>query len=191
MQGTRRRLALLPLLLAAACTPPAFELTVTFPGPVDIEAGAEVRYQGVPVGTVAEVSLTQPDPEEPARVELHVVIHDDTITLRRDDVFEIDSDGLMEDEHLSISAAPEPSTPLANGAVVAGRPDLAARMAESAEQAFEKLGALAREQAEILADTIAQQIDPSSMRPDEPAPDGAPAPGSDPDADPDAAPATP
>ena len=61
------RAILFVALLSTACQPPAaFPVAVTFVGPVDLEVGAAVRYQGVPVGEVVEVSLRQPSPMVPS-----------------------------------------------------------------------------------------------------------------------------
>ena len=47
-----------PLLFGCALEPP-FELAVTFVGPLEIEAGAGVRYQGVTVGKVEAMAATE------------------------------------------------------------------------------------------------------------------------------------
>jgi ABC-type transporter Mla subunit MlaD len=151
-----------------ACGPPSFELTVTFPGPPPLQVGSLVKYRGVPVGGVVEVGLGQSSPSSPAEVELRVVIDDRDVVLREGDVFDVASDGLLEDAYLRIIPAPEGATPLAPGARVAGRAPLASRVAETTEQALERLGELAREQAELLVDSIAEQIDAETMRPDGP-----------------------
>ena len=74
---TGLRAILFAALLSTACQPPAaFPVSVTFIGPVDVEVGAAVRYQGVAVGEVVGVSLRQPSPRQPALVELSLGIED-------------------------------------------------------------------------------------------------------------------
>lgn len=157
--------ALLLAVLALACGRPAFELSVIFAGPLEIEEGAEVRYQGVAIGSVRQVALVQPDPEQPARVELQVAIHDPEVTLREGDLFEITSDGLVGDAYLRITPSQQPSPPLEEGTQVVGVSPLATRVVDTAQKALEKLGRVAREQAELLVDQIADEIDEESMRP--------------------------
>lgn len=119
---------------------PPYTISVTFPGPLDIERGASVRYQGIEVGEVAAVELRQPSADAPAIVELTLEIDDRKIALREADVFEVKTDGLMGDDYVSISAADEPSEPLASGSRIAGTPPLTTRLRDSAGDALERFG---------------------------------------------------
>lgn len=139
-------------LLIVACVEPAFRLTVTFPGPVEVETGAEVRYQGVWVGSVSEIALRQPSATEPALVEISLEIDDAELTLREADVFEIVSDGLLGDSYVRITPAPEASPALAPGATVAGLSPLATRVRESAADALEALAELAKQKLGSVGD---------------------------------------
>jgi ABC-type transporter Mla subunit MlaD len=152
-----RTLPLLVLVaLALTCGPGAPDLSVTWREPVEIEIGAEVRYQGVPIGEVVSVSLLQAASTSPARVELGLRIDDAAVTLRADDVFEIASDGLMGDAYVAVTPAPGPSDPLPRGARVVGTPALATRMRESADAVIQSLGDMAREKTDELIDAWAR-----------------------------------
>ena len=142
------------LLLSGCALEPPFELAVTFVGPLEIEAGAGVRYQGVIVGKVAAVSLRQPAPEQPALVELSLSIHDRSITLREADLFEVVSDGLLGENYVRVTAGRESSEPLASGSTVGGRAPFLTRVLESAEQTLGDLGELAREQRDEWLDAL-------------------------------------
>ena len=142
------------LVLFGCAVKPPFELAVRFAGAFEIEAGAEVRYQGVLVGKVEAVSLRQTAPEQPALVELSLSIYDRNITLREGDVFEIVSDGLLGDDYVRVTAGREPSEPLASGSTVAGRAPFLTRVLESADEALGSLGELAREQRDEWLDAL-------------------------------------
>lgn len=142
------------LLLFACVEEPPFELAVTFVGPLEIQAGAEVRYQGVTVGKVDAISLRQPEPQQPALVELSLSIHDRDITLREGDLFEVVSDGLLGDDYVRVTAARKPSAPLASGSTIGGRAPFLTRVLESADQALGSLGELAREQRDEWIDAV-------------------------------------
>ncbi len=147
-------------LLSTACQPPtAFPLAVTFVGPVDLEVGAEVRYQGVQVGEVVEVSLRQPSPREPARVELSLLIEDPNVTLREADVFEIVSGGLLGDSYVRVTAAAEASQPLAPGATVAGLSPFVTRVRESTLDVLDALTDLAVQKRDALLDALARSAE--------------------------------
>lgn len=144
-------------LLATGCQPSAaFPVTVTFVGPVELEVGADVRYQGVRVGEVEKVSLRQPSPREPARVELALLIEDPKITLREADVFEIVSDGLLGDSYVRVTAAAETSEPLSPGATVAGRSPFVSRVLESTSNALDALADLAKQSRDAMLDALAR-----------------------------------
>jgi len=163
-------LALVLVLVApllGGCQRHGFQLTVTFPGPLELETGSLVRYRGVPVGGITEVSLVQSAPDQPGRVELGVVIDESDIVLRKGDVFEVASDGLMGDPYLRITPAPATSPPLAPGARVAGRPPLADRVVETTEEALARLGVLARKQADLLVESLEDQFEDRDLRPED------------------------
>lgn len=169
--------------LLGACHREGFHLTVTFPDSPPLEVGSLVRYQGVPVGGITEVTLVQGSPDQPGQVELGVVIDESEIVLRQGDVFEVASDGVTGDSYLRIIPAEQTSPPLAAGARVAGRPPLADRVVETTEEALARLGVLARKQADLLVESLSEQFEGRDLRPEHldgreeagapPAPDGA------------------
>ena len=151
---------LIAALLSTGCQPStAFPVAVTFVGPVDLEVGAEVRYQGVQVGEVVEVSLRQPSPREPARVELSLLIEDPNVTLREADVFEIVSGGLLGDSYVRVTAAAEASQPLAPGATVAGLSPFVTRVRESTLDVLDALTDLAVQKRDALLDALARSAE--------------------------------
>jgi len=162
--------ALVAALLLTACPPgkAPFALKATFVGPVELETGAEVRYQGVRVGEVDGVSLRQDSPEQPARVELSLRIEDPNVTLREADVFEITSDGMLGEDYVRITAAAEPSEPLASGATVTGLPPFVTRVRESTSEVLDSLAELAKQQRDALLRSISRE---SELEPKEPAPE--------------------
>jgi len=135
------------LAALTSCGPPPLTFTVTFPGEATLEAGAVIRYQGVDVGEVSEVGLGQADPERPAQVEVVCKIEDPEITIRRDDLFEIASDGLLGEDYLRITPIPEASPAIEPGSTVAGVPPLVTRVRESAEETLDSLESFAKEKA--------------------------------------------
>lgn len=190
---TRPALGLLGIALALAaceapvfrgCAEPAFRMSVTFVGPLDVEPGADVRYQGVRVGTVERVSLQQPAPDRPARVQLSLVIEDASITLRESDLFEAVTDGLLGADYVRVTPSPGSSPPLAPGATVAGLPPFVTRVRDSTTQALDTLGDLARQKSEAVLEALAGLGDDAEAPPEADAPPGreddrgAPAPGS-------------
>ena len=155
--GGRRRRFLCGLALGLstlACGPPPFQFTVTFPGEATLEVGAPIRYQGVDVGRVTGIQLGQSDPERPARVEIRCAIDDPEVTVRRDDLIEIASDGLLGENYLRITPTPEPSPAVPPGSTVAGVPPLVTRVRESAEETLESLESFARDKAGEFLDAL-------------------------------------
>ena len=147
-------------LLSTTCQPPAaFPVAVTFVGPVDLEVGAGVRYQGVRVGEVVEVSLRQPSPTEPALVELSLSIEDPGVTLREADVFEIVSDGLLGENYVRVTAAADTSQPLPPGATVVGLPPFVTRVRESMSNALASLADLAWQKSDAMLDALARSAE--------------------------------
>jgi ABC-type transporter Mla subunit MlaD len=108
------------------------------------------------VGEVEKVSLRQPSPREPARVELALLIEDPKITLREADVFEIVSDGLLGDSYVRVTAAAETSEPLSPGATVAGRSPFVSRVLESTSNALDALADLAKQSRDAMLDALAR-----------------------------------
>jgi ABC-type transporter Mla subunit MlaD len=154
-------LALLALVASVAigCSPPRPDVRVAWAAPVevDVEVGAPVRYQGVPIGEVVSVSLLQTDAHAPAQVELGLAIDDPDVALREGDVFEIESDGFLGSSYVAITPTPGPSDPLPHGARVAGTPPLVTQMRESADAMIESLGDLAREKTDALIEAWARE----------------------------------
>ena len=148
--------ALLAVGLAACAAEPPFQLTVTFVGEVELEVGAEVRYQGVPVGEVDGIALRQSEPNRPAKVEIALSIDDPAVTLRASDVFEVASDGLIGENFVRVTPGPEPSRPLEPGETVAGLPPFVTRVKESMAEALDSLGTLAQDQSDALLEALAE-----------------------------------
>lgn len=166
----RRSLLLLVLAISAVfatvgCHPAGPDVRVSWPGPVDLEVGAEVRYQEVAIGRVISISLLQPASDAPARVELGLRIDDRGVALREADVFQIESDGLLGDRYVAITPAEEPSAPLLPGAQIAGTPPLATRMRESADAAIDSLGELARRRTDDLIEAWTRQEEEQQQPP--------------------------
>jgi ABC-type transporter Mla subunit MlaD len=149
----------------AGCGPPPFTFTVTFPGEASLEPGAVIRYQGVDVGEVTAVALRQSDPERAARVEVICAIEAPEITIRRDDLIEIASDGLLGEDYLRITPIPESSPAIEPGSVVAGIPPFVTRVRESAEATLDSLESFAKEQAGSLLDALSGDSEPPPAPP--------------------------
>ena len=162
-----------------ACERPPEGLWVRFPGPVDLEVGAAVRYQGVPVGEVTSVTLQQETPASPAVVEVGIHVESPGITLRAADVFEIESDGLLGENYVAITAATQASEPLPPGARIDGTPPLSVRVREGAHDAIESLSDFAREQTDALIEALAEAEEALKEAPEggEARPGGADPPG--------------
>jgi len=164
--GAVTRIAGAALLLLVACGPPPFQMSVTFVGPVELEPGAEVRYQGVQVGEVAAVALRQDAREQPALVEVSLTITDPGITLREKDLFEIVTDGLLGEEYVRVTPATETSRPIEQGASVAGLPPFVTRVRESMAGALDSLGTLAQDQSDALLEALAGSADEEESPPE-------------------------
>lgn len=155
-----------------ACAPPASTLTVTFPGSAQIEPGARIHYQGIDIGRVSDVTLHQIDARKAAIVHVHCAIENAEIQLRRDDRFEITTDGLLGDRILQITPAEIESPALADGSRVAGIPPFATRLRETAEETIDSFEAMARDTANDFVDVLRGQATdeaPTSPRPQQPA----------------------
>lgn len=143
-------------LSLAACnpspSPTRFELAVTFAGRLQIEPGADVRYQGVRVGEVTLVSLRQARPNRPAFVQLSLAI-DPSVTLREGDDFEVTSDG-SGPQYVRVTPSPDPSPPLVAGTTVTGTPPFVTEVRESVRGALKSLTDFAREEQEELRRAI-------------------------------------
>lgn len=161
--------------LALACGPAPPDVRVVWQERVQVEVGAEVRYQGVPIGEVTDVSLLQPESSEPARVEVALRIDDPDVTLRQDDTFEIISGGLTGASYVAITPASDASQPLPPGARVNGTPALVTRMRESVDAVVDSLEELAREKADALLEswTRAGKPRPPDQSAPTPSPPGA------------------
>lgn len=183
----RSWLAVLAAVAAiVACGPPDFVVHVTYPGPVDIQPGAPVLYQGVRVGHVESVSLDQGRPDAPARVRLTLAITDPGIRLREEDRFHLHSEGMWADGAVEVVPAPASSPPLEAGATVAGVPPVVTQVEDAVESAADSLSELVSEALRQAAETI-RGIDPSAPPPPAPAPQRpqpAPAPRASPQAPP-------
>jgi ABC-type transporter Mla subunit MlaD len=134
-----RRGCFAALLVSLACSEPAHRLEVSFPGPVEIREGAEVLYQGVPVGRVEAISLHQPAPEQPARVILHLALTDRGVAVREADSILLEGGGLLSDARVEIAASPEASPVLPDGARVEGTPPWPERIRRGMDSALDSL----------------------------------------------------
>lgn len=154
--GSARAALVVPALFALACPAPdsGFPLAVTFAGRVELEPGAEVRYQEVPVGQVTGMSLRQAEPDQPALVELALRIDDPNVTLRRKDVFEIVSDAALGESYVRVTAAPGTSEPLEAGQTVSGLPPFVTRVRESTSEVLDSLADLAKHKSDALLDAL-------------------------------------
>jgi len=163
------RLACVALLCAAfvACGPPPFVVHVVFSGPVDVEPGARVLYQGVEVGRVTGVSLEQPSPEAAARVRVSLAIDDPEIRLREADRFHVASEGVMGEDVVEIVPAPQPSPALASGDTVAGVPPILTRMEDALDEAAESAREFVSEAVRQALETLGRE-DGSEARPPAP-----------------------
>jgi ABC-type transporter Mla subunit MlaD len=148
------------LLAILACSEPAQRLEVSFPGPVEIQEGAEVLYQGVPVGRVEAVSLHQPAPEQPAQVILRLAITDGSVAIREADSIALEGGGLLSDARVEIAASPTDSPVLRDGARVAGTPPWAQRLQRGVGEALGALRSLGE----------AGRAEPGAASPPPPAP---------------------
>jgi ABC-type transporter Mla subunit MlaD len=161
----KRSLALFANVLALACFGPALEIHVSFVGPVEIEEGSPVIYQGVEIGRVSAISLSQESPQRPANVTLTLAITSSDVRLREGDRFEISSAGLLRDNVVRVTPAPEESPPLANGATVAGVPPVVTRLTESLGSAVDAVSEAASEKARRALEVIAESIDSIEIEP--------------------------
>ncbi len=159
------RLVLLLLLAVLGCQEPAYRIYATFTGPLEVEEGAEVRYQGVTIGSVEEVSLYQKSPEAPALVVLTIAITSSDVTIREGDDFTIETAGLLGDEYLSIRAARKESPPLPPGATVEGTPSLTTRFFESVASAVEWFDGLSEEKREAFVESPPQRAESTPSPP--------------------------
>ena len=147
------------VLLGSGCFGSELEVNVRFVGPVRVEEGTPVVYQGVPIGEVENLSLKQSTPRSPAEVTLTLGIENDEIVLREGDRFEIAAEGLMRNTVVRVTPGLGESEPLADGAFVDGVPPLATRVNDSLSEAFDSLGAAASEKAEELMNQIADSLE--------------------------------
>ncbi len=174
----RSRLSGFALLLALflGCGAPDFVLFVTFPGPVEVERGANVVYQGVVVGEVDAVSLLQRTPDEPAQVRLTVSISEPNVTLREGDRFQVSSESMLGGNVLEIVPSEASSTPLRSGATVAGVPPMVTRMEKTVESFVESLSELADRALQEALETLDQGSEPKTPETDQPGnkPDASP-----------------
>jgi ABC-type transporter Mla subunit MlaD len=174
----RSRLPDFALLLALflGCGAPDFVVFVTFPGPVEVERGANVVYQGVVVGEVDAVSLVQRTPDEPAQVRVTVSISDPHVTLREGDRFQISSESMLGSHVLEIVPSEARSTPLRSGATVAGVPPVVTRMEETVESFVDSLSELADRALREALETLDRGSEPPAPETDQPAnePDASP-----------------
>jgi len=150
---------LVGLLCCVACGEPDFVVHVVFPGSVEIEEDAPVRYQGVVIGKVEAISLHQESPDQPAQIRLTLAISEPGVTLREQDAFHVTSDRLLGESELRIVPAAEPSPPLEPGATVAGVPPLVTRVGESLDAAVQALTDLAAETAQQVLDDISKSLE--------------------------------
>jgi hypothetical protein len=166
-ERTAARAMLAAALLGVACGDPPFRMTVAFRGPLELEAGAEVRYNGVPIGRVEAVELYQPEATDPAAVEVVLAIDDPEVTLREADVFEVVSGTLLDDAHLRVTPSQEPSPPLERGARVAGLPPLVTRVRDSTAETLDLLIDLVKQKRDELLAT-SEEDDPATSEEDDP-----------------------
>jgi ABC-type transporter Mla subunit MlaD len=165
-------------LALAACGESALRVHVAFPEGAGIEAGAPVRYHGVAVGEVENVSLRQSSPLEPALVQLTLEVSSSEVTLREADRFHIKAEGGR--AFVLVVPSPEPSPPLVSGASVVGVPPLVTRVEESVGSAIDSLAELvseaAREALAELSESVKQGAPDTPPAPAEPEPGPEPAP---------------
>ena len=172
----RSGLGALALACVVACGGADFVVHVTFEEEVEIERGAAVTYQGVPIGEVSGVSVTQAAPNQPGYVTLTLAIDADGVTLRENDLFEYVEAGLMGEASVEITPSPEVAEPLVSGSTVRGVPPLVTRIGESIEELVEDLGAVATEKTREALDALARSLEGVEFEaldgvPDESAPD--------------------
>lgn len=139
-------------IFLAGCGPPPFVVHVTWLQEVSVHEGDAVIYQGLPVGHVEELSLRQPDPDQPAVVTVTLAITDPQIRLRSADRFHQESlDGAPV---VAVEPARRPSPALPDGSTVVGVAPMMTRIEAEIGEAIEALGNSAIESIEEAIDSL-------------------------------------